>query len=627
MIPLHTQQSLDKLTWNEVQKLHSALGLKATSTTRTRRDYQRRIVEAQPQPVVEPEHIATPLTCATCPLARRIDGDRYCCELTDAVTRGHWEAKSDCYEEVAKTQPEAEVVETEAPIAAEVAPQETVAFQPTTATPVKTRLTNHPFRYCRDIWMGQHSFSSATYGLCECSDCISVAQPKINEPAAPEEIQAKTESTPVFTPANQMQKTARFEFAKNKIKFRGEVYTKLPKPEGHVESSSLVVHSGLVVGIVTWVGQSKDAGWRWKLVYSDIASQTSPYKFLAEMVKDGYSFYRLNQWQGVPAYYGAEPLLELPTLDNSVLPAPLLPCVLVTATTEETPDNAPPNRGNGRNRVQPTGGGIVKIAAFPRTAKPDNLMSSMTQEDDFDREFYDLAYLSEQQLKAQLAVEKTVIGSEDEAIALLHLARIDKDIEFYGRSQPEPSPSPVIVKLEQQMSELKKDVLSLFKITPFDSSILPTHDEDLDEQPPTEESEGTIHWRTPLEGAIVGKKGATRQFYIRNDEIFIIINAGFTASETKHPNVRHQQIRAAIEAGRAFNPKMYKQYACFARETENYNGIGRIKQGQDGRWWAWSIWSEAGTGHPFFSKEIAISYLDKMTQQHQLARQSAVCAK
>lgn len=106
---VHTQKSLDKLTWNEIQKLHTTLGLKATAEARTRHDYQRRIVAAQPQPVVEPpEHVATPLTCATCPLARRLDNDdnRYCCGLTDAVTRGHWEANSDCYEAIAELETE-----------------------------------------------------------------------------------------------------------------------------------------------------------------------------------------------------------------------------------------------------------------------------------------------------------------------------------------------------------------------------------------------------------------------------------------------------------------------------------------------------------------------------------------
>ena len=476
--PVHTQQSLDKLTWNEVRVIHSALGLKATAEARTRRDYQRRIIATQPQPVAEPEQVATPLTCATCPLARHIDGDRYCCGLTDAVTRGHWEAKSDCYEEVAKAQPEAEiieVVEIETPIALiePAAKQTAPAFS-------KPRLTNHPFRYRADIFNGQHSFSSATYGLCECDSCIPVAQPTIIEPVAPD--------------------------------------------------------------------------------------------------------------------------------------------VVVTTT-----DDAPPNRGdNGRNRVQLTGG-LVKIAAFPRTAKTDNFMSSMTEEDPLDREFYDLAYLAEQQLKAQLAVEKTVIGSEEEAIALMHLAKIDRDIEFYGRPQPEPQLSPVVVQLEKQMTELKADTLKLFKITAFDQSILPTHGEDLDEQPTTEDPEGTIHWRTPLEGTIVGKKGATRPFFIRNDEIFIVISPGFIASETKSHNVRHQQIRDAINLGKAFNPLIFKLSPDFEQNSEDYNGIGRIRQECDGRWW---VFAATGiTGHSFFNRELAQNYLTKIAEQHQFARQSVTFAK
>ncbi len=142
MLPLHTQKSLDALTWKEIQKLHSSLGLKATAATRTRRDYQRRIVAAMPQPVVEPEHTVTPLTCAACPLARLIDGNRYCCGLTNNVTRGHWEAQTDCYDAVAQTQAETETTETvaepEVLIALiEATPQE-IAAQP---QPAKTEIT------------------------------------------------------------------------------------------------------------------------------------------------------------------------------------------------------------------------------------------------------------------------------------------------------------------------------------------------------------------------------------------------------------------------------------------------------------------------------------------------------
>jgi hypothetical protein len=449
--PAHTVETLKTLTWNQVQKLHTSLGLKATAASRTRRDYENRIIAAQPpqpQTIAEPEHIATPMTCATCPLSEKlnplacdverslghrikIENHRHQCGVSGNVVQGWWEAKTaldfdfygdpviNCYGEVSRTQGQVEVIET-----------------------VK------------------------------------------------------------------------------------------------IEVSETVV----------------------------------------------------------------------------------------TAT-----DDAPPNRGdNGRGRVtlslpKPT----VTIACIPHATKPkadDNFMTAFTKESEDDCKFNDLAYLSQLEMEAQLATEKTVIDSEEEAIAYTRLQQIERDIEFYNRPESKPQLSPVIQQLETQMTELNK----LFKITPFDPSILPpTYDDDLDEQPVANiEPEGTIYWRTPLvEGTIVGKKGAIRQFYIRNDEIFIIIKAGFTASETKQPNVRHQQIRAAIEAGRNFNPRMYKQYACFARETENYNGIGRIKQGQDGRWWAWSIWSQTDTGHPFYSKKIAIGYLEKVAQEHKLGRRGASCAK
>lgn len=122
MLPLYTQKSLDQLTWNEIQKLHKSLGLKATATTRSRRDYQLRIIAAQPQPAVEPEATVTPLTCEICPLARLIDGNRYCCGLTDAITRGHWEAKTDCYEAVAQQAPETETTEPVAEVETPIAP-------------------------------------------------------------------------------------------------------------------------------------------------------------------------------------------------------------------------------------------------------------------------------------------------------------------------------------------------------------------------------------------------------------------------------------------------------------------------------------------------------------------------
>lgn len=350
MIPLHTQKTLDQLTWNEIQKLHSSLKLKATATTRTRRDYQNRIVAAQPQPVVEPEAIVTPLTCATCPLARQIEDNRYCCGLTNTVVRGHWEAKSDCYDAVADAQPEVKIAKPVTETEALITPQENITqVQPELKTyiqKIKTRLTNHPFRYCYDTHQGKHSFSSSMYGLCECTKCL---------------------------------------------------------PSQSIEPE--------------------------------------------------------------------------------------------TAATAQAPH--------------------AKVAE-------ESLMDSIAvKENEIDQNFNNLACLSELEMKAQLAIEKTIVGSENEAVALLHLKKIERDIEFYDKPK--------------EVQKLQTSPVSL-------------------------DTEGTIHWQGFLQGTITGKKGVKRSFFLRkrnclvginlNDEasyeIMLIISANFTAAEYKHPNKRHQQIRDAI---------------------------------------------------------------------------------
>ncbi len=58
MIAVHTQETLRALSWDEVRKLHTSLGLKATADSRTRRDYENRILAVQPQKVEESAPIA-----------------------------------------------------------------------------------------------------------------------------------------------------------------------------------------------------------------------------------------------------------------------------------------------------------------------------------------------------------------------------------------------------------------------------------------------------------------------------------------------------------------------------------------------------------------------------------------
>ena len=424
MLPLHTQKSLDQLTWNEVQKLHSSLGLKATAETRTRRHYQNRIVAAQPQPIAEPEQKATALTCATCPLARHIDGDRYCCGLTDTVTRGHWEARADdCYDAVA-AQSEVEATETVAEVELPI-----VALQ--------------------------------------------------------------------------------------------EIATESP-----------------------------------------IAQETA-----------------------------------------------------ATVT-----DDAPPNRGDSGRRIE--------AATIASSLIDDNFMTAFTQESIKERYWNDLAYLERLEMSAQIALERTYIGSEEEKIALLHLKQIECDIEFYNRPQPEPQVSPVIAQLQNQMEKLKSEVQKQFTIDP---SILTVAKPKL--AAVSLEPEGTICWHGPLQGTIAGKK-SLRNFYIKSRnclvdlnlsdpatyEIMIVLGADFTAAEFSRPNIRHQQIRSAIVAGRSFNPRDFKDSSEFLTKTKDYCGRGRIMEHADGRWWAWL--NNGVTGQPFLHENLAMKYLDYVADWRKLP----VCA-
>ncbi len=78
-------------------------------------------------------------TCAECPFARHIDGNRYCCQVSQTasdVKRGHWEATISCFEALAQAKAEAEKApaEIEKPIAKTATP----------ATPAVTRAPSKP---------------------------------------------------------------------------------------------------------------------------------------------------------------------------------------------------------------------------------------------------------------------------------------------------------------------------------------------------------------------------------------------------------------------------------------------------------------------------------------------------
>ncbi|TAG98750.1 MAG: hypothetical protein EAZ18_00295 [Oscillatoriales cyanobacterium] len=138
---------LKALPWNEIQKMHRTLKLRQGPDGGKRADYERRILTYFTRRDELLNQEPTGVTCATCQFAKHLDGDRYCCGLTDAVTRGHWEAKTDCLEAIAEvgTETETETViapvvtkaETEAPIVPEEIPNATELQPETTIAQTK----------------------------------------------------------------------------------------------------------------------------------------------------------------------------------------------------------------------------------------------------------------------------------------------------------------------------------------------------------------------------------------------------------------------------------------------------------------------------------------------------------
>lgn len=532
MLPLHTQKSLDKLTWNEIQKLHSSLGLKATATTRTRRDYQRRIVESQPQPVAA-ESLPT-VTCATCPFSRLIEDNRYCCQVSQTasdVKRGHWEATVSCHEALAKLETETQTEEV-------------------TAAETETAATNGDKTPPNRGDSGRRITLNALATITEKEKALN------QEKATPK-----------------------------RIIFNYYVYTHISDPvhSGGAAPFDLLVLNNKVIGRVVetqklWSAWSPNADKnRWMVVYALLPSKQYYRKQLSQIIEDGYFLYRPD---GFPSPSSHQNGFSFPQLSTENI---------IAMSTDMNTDTI----------------------AIPHANVEDNLIMAMTKETEAQKQASDLAYLYELEMKAQLAIEVTPVGSEDEEVAYRHLRRIEKEIEGYNKPQPIVESSPIIIKLEQQMTELKRD-LRMFSITPFDPAILPTNVEP--EQPATEsvEAEGTIHWENPQRGTITGKKG-TRHFFIQGNDIHLIISPDFTARESKNPNVRHRQIRDAINAGKRFDSRTFKHSPTFWTETEDYKSIGRLLEGVDGRWWAWA--DSGYTGHSFFDKVNACNYLESMAQR------------
>src|SRR6476620_7425554 len=74
-------------------------------------------------------------TCADCTFARHIDGNRYCCQVSQTasdVKRGHWEATVSCFEALAKAEAEKAAADVEMAITTTDAP---APATPNSATP------------------------------------------------------------------------------------------------------------------------------------------------------------------------------------------------------------------------------------------------------------------------------------------------------------------------------------------------------------------------------------------------------------------------------------------------------------------------------------------------------------
>ncbi|MEG4917459.1 hypothetical protein [Microcoleus sp. B7-D4] len=83
-------------------------------------------------------------TCADCPFARHIDGNRYCCQVSQTasdVKRGHWEATISCFEALAKAEAEKAAAEVEMAIAKTDAPAPATPKSATPSTPTPATLS------------------------------------------------------------------------------------------------------------------------------------------------------------------------------------------------------------------------------------------------------------------------------------------------------------------------------------------------------------------------------------------------------------------------------------------------------------------------------------------------------
>lgn len=633
--PVHTQKSLDQLTWNEVQKIHASLGLKAAAGARTRRDYQRRIVAAMPQPVVEAEQTATAMTCATCPFVILLEDNRYECgaKVTTSVTRGHWEAKDECYCVVA-AQVQAETTEPAAEVEAPAA-----SASPHTAETLP-KMNRNKIRFQGHVY----TLIAAPVGHIERSTLIILAGSVTGVV-----VSVGKAYFPLYSSAKNWDIV--YEDLVSRISTRKNLYELLEKGcqfyrldqfqgmPAYYGSQALLELFALpitqpketpaseITGTTTDDAPPNRGDNGRGRVTALTALQAATIVLPHAKADDNFMTAFTKESEGDRKFNDAEP-------EQAATPLTCATCPLARLIEDDRYCCGRTDRVT-RSHWEATDNCYDAVAAQVETeaevAEPATGVETPIAPKTIQFQQVSLAEKLTGLTRHPFRYRHDIMGGghcfTSSMFGLCECNKCNQKRELSEREQPRGSHQIMLGRLSknetpttrsiqqlQTQMDVKQDNLTLFKIEPFHQSILPTEPEGVPEE--IEEPEGTIHWHSLTAGTIVGKKGV-RSFYLRQRnclisdyEIMVVITNDFTASEFKRPNVHHQRIRTAIEAGRTFDPKAFKNSGEFLTNTEDYRGLGRIMQGQDGRWWAWA---EGGvTGQPFPCKKLATQYLDRV---------------
>lgn len=98
------------------------------------------LLETAPTTPIDRPNTPVALTCAVCPLARRIENDRYVCTMSQTasdVVRGHWQATVSCLESIAQHEAE-QTFEPVAEVEMAIAPATSSTPAPVATAPTAT---------------------------------------------------------------------------------------------------------------------------------------------------------------------------------------------------------------------------------------------------------------------------------------------------------------------------------------------------------------------------------------------------------------------------------------------------------------------------------------------------------